>query len=163
ILETVDLKLGPVAAGVSEQEARAFIDAAERQGLLTRRGVGSGITRAHPLVRDFLKARLSRSEGQKRVREIHEAVPPGAGPEDWHSAARQYVAAGLDGDARQVLSSALERILATGLYLAADEISAALAGGALYGVPGLILQSRVAQQRGVLDEAVDLAERAREL
>jgi hypothetical protein len=38
VLDTVDLTLGSVAANVTADEARTFIEGAERHGLYTRRG-----------------------------------------------------------------------------------------------------------------------------
>src|SRR5262245_10988493 len=163
ILETVDLNLGPVAAGVSEQEARALIDAAERQGLLTRRGTGSAVTRAHPLVRDFLEARLSRSEGQRQVQAFHRRVATGAEAVDWQIASHHYHAADSDEDARRVLAESVQAILAQGRYAAALEVAAVLQPAGIGGIPGLVVESKAAQQRGAVFEALALAERARQL
>jgi DNA-binding SARP family transcriptional activator/tetratricopeptide (TPR) repeat protein len=164
VLDTVDLALGSVAAGVSETEAREFIDQAEGYGLLTKRGQAARyIVRPHPLVRDFLASRLVRILSLEGVREIHARVARAAEINSWDIAARHYVGAGLETEARRVLAAAIERVLATGEYATAFEVSSALASGALEGAPGLILQSRVSQQRGALDDGVALAERAWEL
>jgi ATP/maltotriose-dependent transcriptional regulator MalT/DNA-binding SARP family transcriptional activator len=160
VLDTVDLTLGSVAAGISEQETRAYIDEAERYGLLGRRGSQTRhLVRAHPLVRDFLKARLLRSEGATRIKEIHALVARKAELVDWEVAARHYRASGDDDEARRVVSESIEPILARGSYAAAQEISSSMEQG-LQGLAGLVLESRLAQQRGASQEAVALAERA---
>src|SRR4029079_12624658 len=92
VLDTIDLRLGPVAAGVNESQARAFIEQAEIHGLLSRRVPGSrGSARPHPLVRDFLLARLDRTATHAGVQAIHEAVARAAQTIDWQVSARHFV------------------------------------------------------------------------
>jgi LuxR family maltose regulon positive regulatory protein len=114
LLETVDLRLGPVAAGISEDETRAMIDEAERHGLFGRGGPNTRhVARAHPLVRDFLQARLTRSIGPAGVAQIHLEVAGAAERIDWEVASRHYLAGAREEDARRVISAALETFLAT--------------------------------------------------
>ncbi len=161
ILETVDLTLGPVAAEASIAETTRFIDEGERHGLFGKSGPNTrNIARAHPLVRDFLQARLNRSIGEAGVRTVNLRVARAAEEVDWRISGRHYLAAGHEDDARRVLSSAIETILATGAYAAAEELSSSLASGALGGAQGLVLLSRLAQQRAAAAEALDLAEQA---
>ena len=161
VLETVDLKLAPIAAEVSVAEARGFIEDGERQGMFGKGGPNTRhVVRAHPLVRDFLQARLARSIGDDGVRAIHLRVAKAAEPVDWRIAGRHYLAAGHEEDARRVLGAAIESILATGAYAAAEELSSALTSGGLAGAPGLVLRSRLAQQRAAADEGLELAEQA---
>jgi DNA-binding SARP family transcriptional activator len=160
LLETVDLVLGPVAAGISVDAAREYIDQAERQGLLGKGGSAGGYAvRAHPLVRDFLVARLATSQIQGELLEIHSRIALAAEQFDWNVASRHYLAAERADEAERVLSHAIEAILATGAYESADDIARGLVGG-LGGTPGLILRSRLAQQRAALSEALKLAEDA---
>jgi ATP/maltotriose-dependent transcriptional regulator MalT/DNA-binding SARP family transcriptional activator len=161
VLETVDLTLGPIAAEVSEAEARGFIDDGERHGLLGKGGPHlRHAMRAHPLVRDFLQARLARAIGHLGVRRIHLGVALSAEAIDWQIAARHYLAAGVEDDARRVLSEAIEIILANGAFAAAAELVSSFVEGDLAGAPGLILRSRLAQQRAAAQEGLDLAEQA---
>lgn len=163
-LDVVDLRLGPVAAGVSVDEARELIDQGERHGLFGKGGAHSrGSVRAHPLVRDFLQARLLREVGDKGVREIHLVVAEAAEPIDWQIATRHHVAAGNEASAREVLTRSIEAVLATGAYGAAQELASSLGSGGLPGAAGLILESRVAQQRTSVDEGVRLAQDALDL
>jgi len=164
ILETVDLILGPVAAGVSEDEARSLMKHGEKCGLLGKSSVRTRhLARMHPLVRDFLQARLMRSEGQAQVKALHELVARSAEGVDWQVAARHYLASGNDTEARRVLSDSLNSILAHGAYAAATDIAASLVPAGLGGTSGLVVQSRLAQQTGAAPEALDLAERAWEM
>jgi DNA-binding SARP family transcriptional activator len=161
VLETVDLTLGPIAAGASVAETTRFIEEGEHHGLFGKGGPNTRhVARAHPLVRDFLQARLARSIGDAGVRAVHLRVARAAEPVDWRTAGSHYLAAGQEADARRVLASAIENILATGAYAAADDLSSSLTSGALGGAPGLVLRSRLAQQRAAAAEGLVLAEQA---
>jgi LuxR family transcriptional regulator, maltose regulon positive regulatory protein len=161
VLETIDLSLGPVAAEIDEAETRGFIEDGERHGLFGRGDPNTRhLVRAHPLVRDFLQARLARWIGDDGVRAIHLRVARAAEALDWRISARHYLASGHEDDARRVLAGAIENILAIGAYGAAQELADALTTGGLPGAPGLILRSRLAQQHAAIDEGLDLAEQA---
>ncbi|HYK94642.1 MAG TPA: BTAD domain-containing putative transcriptional regulator [Candidatus Dormibacteraeota bacterium] len=161
LLETVDLVLGTVAAEVDEDAARSLIEDGERQGLFGKRGPNTRhVVRAHPLVRDFLQARLARSVGEDGVRAIHLRIARAAETVDWRISGRHYLASGHADDARRVLSAAIENILATGAYAIAQELVSDLPSGMLGGAPGLILRSRLAQQRAEVAEGRELAEQA---
>jgi LuxR family maltose regulon positive regulatory protein len=161
VLETVDLTLGPVAAGIDRASTQERIEEGEREGLFGKGGAGlRHVVRAHPLVRDFLQDRLRRSIGEDGVRTINLRVARAAEPVDWRIAGRHYVAGGAEGDARRVLAGAIENVLATGAYAAAQELASSLTSGGLAGAPGLVLESRLAQQRAAVDEGLALAEQA---
>lgn len=161
LLETVDLVLGPVAAGVTEEQTRSFIEEGERHGLFGRGGPHTRhVARAHPLVRDFLLDRLLRSLGESGVRNIHLHVARAAERVDWRVSSRHYLASGSEDDAHRVLSGAIEAILATGAYATAQEIAASLNSGSLAGTAGLVLRSRIALQRASIREGLQLAEEA---
>jgi ATP/maltotriose-dependent transcriptional regulator MalT/DNA-binding SARP family transcriptional activator len=162
VLEVVDLTLGPVAAEASIDEARAFIEEGERHGLFGKGGPNTHhVARAHPLVRDFLQARLLRSIHEEGILDLNLRVAQAAESVDWRLAGRHYLAAGKEADARRVLASAIEQILATGAFAAAEDLSSSLASGALGGAPGLILRSRLAHRRAAAEESLALAEQAR--
>jgi DNA-binding SARP family transcriptional activator len=161
LLETVDLVLGPVAAGVSVDEARAFIEQGERSGLFGKGGVSSApAARAHPLVRDFLQARLIDAIGEQGKREIHSAVAQSAEDSDWRAASQHYLAAGDELNARRVLTASIDTVVATGAFTAADDVMASLPAGRLGGSAELILRSRLAQRRAASDESLRYAEEA---
>ena len=161
LLDAVDLVLGPVAAGVSTDEARALIEQGERRGLFGKSSdSNTPAARAHPLVRDFLQARLHRGVGDEGKRQIHIAIAEAADGKDWRAASQHYLAAGDDGSARRVLSASIETVVATGSFAAADEIMASLPAGRLGGSAELILRSRLAQQRAMSAESLRYAEEA---
>jgi LuxR family maltose regulon positive regulatory protein len=161
LLEIVDLELGPIAADVPLNAAKNLIDEGERLGLFGRRGPHTRHqVRAHPLVRDFLQARLARSIGGPGLLEIHRRIASAAESIDWRVATHHYLAANDEIAARRVLASSIEAVLATGAYAAAEELSLALPSGPLAGAPGLVLASRLAQQRGDPTAGAALAEDA---
>jgi LuxR family maltose regulon positive regulatory protein len=161
VLETVDLVLGPVAAEVDASAARGLIEEGERHGLFGKSGPNTRhLVRAHPLVRDFLQDRLERAIGADGVRALHLRVARAAERVDWRIATRHYLAAGDEDAARRVLSSAIESILATGAYSAAQDLASSLSSGGLTGAAGLVLESRLAQQRAAIQDGLDLAEQA---
>ncbi len=161
VLETVDLTLGPVAAEVSVEEATRLIQEGERHGLFGKGGSRSGhVVRAHPLVRDFLKARLTRSIRLQGLRRIHLRIAEAAESLHWRIAARHFIDAGDEPSAQRVIVGALERVLATGAYTAAQDLVGELADGAIEGAPGLVLRSRIALQRADVNEGLALAEEA---
>ena len=161
LLETVDLTLGSVAADVTPAIAAQLMDEGEQVGLFGRRGPHTRHqVRAHPLVREFLEARLVRSIGRPAVAEIHRRTAVAAETIDWRTAGHHYLAAGDEDDARRVISSSIETILATGAYAAAESLVASLAAPRLAGSAGLVLASRMALQRGELALALELAESA---
>jgi len=161
VLETIDLTLGPVAAGIGQGEARKYLEVAELHGLISRRGAGGrGAARAHPLVRDFLLSRLQRVTGTEGVRAIHAAVADVAARFDWQLAARHYVAAGQEADARDVLERSLDLIVGTAAYAAGQEISRLVDGDNSGTAVEFVIKSRIAQQRMAVHDGVEFAERA---
>ena len=161
LLDTVDLVLGPVAAGVSVDETRAFIEQAELRGLFGKRGKPAApVGRAHPLVRDFLHARLERLIGDQGIHLVHLAIARRAKGKDWRIASHHFLAGGDDASARAVLSTAIEHIVATGAFSAADDVMSGFPGGRLGGLAELVLRSRLAQQRAMPAESLSLAEEA---
>jgi len=161
VLDTVDLALSPVAAEVTQSAARSFIEEAERHGLFGRGGAGTRhVARAHPLVRQFLLDRLAGVVGDEGIREIHARIGVAAEAEDWRISARHYCAAGRANDARRILVEAIEVILSSGAYSAADDIARCLGGEGIGGAIGLVLASRIAQQRGAAEDGLMLAQLA---
>ena len=161
VLETIDPEFGAVAAGLRPDDVRSLIEDAERAGLVSRRGsVGRHVVRAHPLVRDFLLARLRRAVGPEGVAAIHRRVAVAAEPLDWALSGRHFRAAGDARDVRRVLHGSIDSILSSGAYSTA----AALLEGDVEPPDGvtLVLGAREAMQRGDATAAVALATRATE-
>jgi len=159
LLDVVEPVLGSVAADVSLDEAQASIAEGELIGLFSRTGPQARDTvRAHPLVRDFLQSRLLRSTGKEAVAAIHRAVAVVAESIDWRTAGHHYIAAGSFDDARRVLATAIESILATGAYAAAETLATSLPERIEPDPNVLVVLSRIAQQRGQPQVGRDLAE-----
>ena len=161
VLGIIEPHLAGVAAGISPARARRAIKEGELLGLFSRTGPSTrDHVRAHPLVRDFLQARLRRSIGKDAVLAIHRAVAAAAESTDWRIAGHHYVAAGDLDDARRVLAASIETILASGGYAAAEELVTALPSSDRPDPNVLVVLSRLAQQRGQAALARDFAESA---
>jgi LuxR family maltose regulon positive regulatory protein len=112
ILQVVDPVLAEVTTGVPQPDSRRLIEAAERLGLLARRGETARHTvRYHPLVRDFLEDRLRRDAGDETVRDLHRTVASHGESTDWRLAAYHYAAAAQGEDVRRVIRDSFEQLL----------------------------------------------------
>ena len=161
LLEVIEPVLGGVASRTTASQTAASIADGEMLGLFARLGPNTrGHVRAHPLVRDFLQARLRRSHGADVVVEIHREVARAAESRDWRISGHHYLEAGDLDDARRVLASAIESILATGAYVAAEELVTALPATDHPDPNVLVVLSRLAQQRGQSELGRELAEAA---
>ena len=161
LLEIIEPHLGSVAAEIPPDAARRAIAEGEILGLFSRTGPSSrDHVRAHPLVRDFLQARLRRSVESDAIVVIHRRVAAAAEATDWRIAGHHYLAAGDLDDARRVLASSIETILATGGYAAAEELVTALPRTDHPDPNVLVVMSRLAQQRGHLRTGREFAEAA---
>lgn len=161
VLEQIDPELASVAATIPRAAARIAIDAGEALGLFGRRGtINRFHVRAHPLVRDFLQERLVRAVGPDGVATIHRAVAQVAESRDWRLAGHHYRAAGDMADARRVLAAAIETILATGAYAAAEELALSLPDDDPKDPTMAIVGSRILMQRGETAAGLERAEDA---
>lgn len=124
LLAVVTPRLAAAAALVDETEARAYMDALETHGLLSRRGRGVTAARLfHPLVRDFLVHRLHDELGTDGTAEIHLRIALAAEMDDWAVAADHYAAAGRPADVARVLEAAMPSIFGSGAYAQAEELA----------------------------------------
>jgi ATP/maltotriose-dependent transcriptional regulator MalT/DNA-binding SARP family transcriptional activator len=161
ILDSVDPDLARVVTNANADEVRGHIDLAETLGLLSRRSEGSKqVKRYHPLVRQFLDARLHRAIGDDRVRSLHNQVAAaGRSNGDWRLACNHFAAAGDLEGVHAVLAEAVQQIMGNGQYAWANTF--------LERFPSLeshptfdIIRSRMAYQRGSIEEALQLGTRA---
>lgn len=121
ILQVVDPEIAAVAAGTSEGEAQRLVTAAEQVGLLPpAAGPRRDGRRYHPLVRDFLEARLRREIGAEGVPELHRLVARHEESGNWRLAAHHYAAAGDIADLHRIISGAARRILGSGEFALAE-------------------------------------------
>ena len=90
--------------------------------LLSRRAKGQRRElRYHPLVREFLEARLTRDHGIEAVRTLHRTVALHAEGLDWRIAAHHYWAAGDRQRALEIIDDAAQSIIGRGDYLVAAQ------------------------------------------
>src|SRR4051794_15628470 len=160
ILQLVDPALAEVAAGVPQADARRLIEAAERIGLLSRRGeLGRHTVRYHPLVREFLEDRFRRDVGDDAVRTLHRTVARHAETTDWRLAAHHYAAAGDADDVRRVVTESLADVVAGGDLVAARDFLMS----SVDDIPSAaldVVSARIAASHGPIVDVLPLAHRA---
>ena len=122
VLQVAGSEAAEVATGFDARQVAGHIAEAERLGLLSRRHgshrTGHGY---HPLVREFLEARLRRDVGDPDVAVLHRSVARWAEGRDWAAACYHYAAAGDVADLHRMLDASIENIVGTGeIALAAD-------------------------------------------
>ncbi len=158
VLLEIDGASATLATGRSFDASMTTIEEAERLGLLVRPDQRSG-HRFHPLVREFLVARLTREVGAAAVRELHRSIAAGYQGASWHTRAWHLLEAG-DVDACQsTVDGALEQILASGEFEQAKRFLAPRAGDARRPA-ALFLRSKIALVHGDYHRALNLARRA---
>lgn len=156
---SVLIAVDPVAAAIADQrtpdEARAAIAQAERLGLLSRPDRESP-HRFHPLVREFLSARLTTDIGDDAVRRLHRRLADELPAAGWNIRAWHLLKAG-DRDACQaVVDGALEQIIAAGDFDVAKQFLGWDAGDPNR-PEALLLRSRIELSRGDFDRGMHWA------
>ena len=121
ILEDMEPDTAAVASGVSPARARRLLTDAVRVGLISRGGDQRSTWRAHPLVREFLRAHLDEELGEGGVAEMHRRLATVMEPRSWRLAARHWAAAGDACEVRRVVCAATPTIIGTDDLAAADE------------------------------------------
>jgi DNA-binding SARP family transcriptional activator/tetratricopeptide (TPR) repeat protein len=135
-----------------------YLADAERLGLLSRQGRGTSL-RFHPLVRDFLAAKLEATIGSEELRRQHRRLAKALEPIDWLAAATHYRAANEPGAAARVVDEAVPAIIASGMFEAVLPLLDGTAGPTDR-TGALILRSRIEFARGNFRRALKLAEDA---
>ncbi len=156
----VDLRLASIVDNRPSNEIAASISETEHIGLLTRPDPGSP-HRFHPLVREFLLARLEATIGPEAVADLHRRIAVALESEDWQTAAWHFRAAGDTVAAAHVLDSSVDDIYASGQFEQARPFLDGSAGPANRPA-ALLLRSRVALSRGNHERALELANAAAE-
>ncbi len=156
VLTAVDVGMAVLVDERSSDEIEASIRESERLGLLSRPDRESP-HRFHPLVREFLVARLTGEIGEAALRELHQGLGELLEPTDWLPAAWHYRAAGNSLSAARTLDGAIPSIIAAGNFEATRTYLDGSAGST--DRPGaLILRSRLELERGHLARAIELAQ-----
>jgi DNA-binding SARP family transcriptional activator len=162
LLQAVDPSLAEVVGGFAPARAKELIASTERLGLLSTRGTGRrGARRYHPLVRQFLEARLRRAEGDEVAADLHRSVARYAAAKDWRLAAYHFAEAGDMDDLGAVIQAAVPTIMGSGEFALAE--SYVLRTGPETNAAFELFVSRMELQRGRVDSALSHAERAVEL
>jgi ATP/maltotriose-dependent transcriptional regulator MalT/DNA-binding SARP family transcriptional activator len=157
ILQTVTAELAAVVAEIDDPAVARLTAAAERLTLLTRpsRDAVTG-RRYHPLVREFLEARLRLTAGETAVVAMHRRAAEVAASTDWRVAAHHYREAGDIDCVATVVAAAIPEIMGSGQYAAADEFIAEVPDRLRS--PGLqLVRSRMELQRGEFERALALS------
>ena len=160
ILTAVDVEMAMLVDERSADAVAASIRESDRLGLLSRPDRESP-HRFHPLVRDFLVARLTAEIGEAAVRELHRAVGARVATSNWHASAWHYLMAQDAPECARAVDSAVDEIIAAGRF---DDVKAFLVGEA--GDPSrptaLVLRSKIELARGDYERAETLAHAAAE-
>jgi ATP/maltotriose-dependent transcriptional regulator MalT/DNA-binding SARP family transcriptional activator len=121
LLEEADPETAAVAANVPWGDARRLLGQGQHLGLISM-GVGAVSTwRLHPLVREFLLARLESEVGRAGIIQLHRGLAAALEPQSWRLAARHWAAADDAAEVRRVLCSAVSTIIGTGDLAAASD------------------------------------------
>jgi ATP/maltotriose-dependent transcriptional regulator MalT/DNA-binding SARP family transcriptional activator len=115
ILQSVEPEAAEVASGMDATTVHRLIADSERLGLLSRRHEwtkpGFGF---HPLVREFLEARLRRSMSREEIAELHGSVARWAESRDWRIACFHHAAAANVDELLRVLDASVESVVGAG-------------------------------------------------
>ncbi len=154
ILQFVTADLAAVAADIAPPEVTRLTVAAERLTLLSRPPRSSrGPQRYHPLVRQFLEARLRTTIGDTAIANLHRRVADAASEHDWRTAAHHYREAGEYHSLSNTIAGAIPEIMGSGQHaIAADAIDRVPHESRLP-ILGLVT-SRVQMQRRDYDPAI---------
>jgi ATP/maltotriose-dependent transcriptional regulator MalT/DNA-binding SARP family transcriptional activator len=159
LLDEVETETSAAIAQIPELVARRLIGEAQHLGLLSRSDGAGGSWRPHPLVREFLLARLETEVGTGGVLELHRRAATLFEPISWRLAARHWAAAGEAAEVRRVLSAAVPTIISTGDLGAAEDLMNAFpdpSSNPWYD----ILRARALISRRNLSEAKELLRRS---
>jgi LuxR family maltose regulon positive regulatory protein len=162
LVEEIDPETAAVAAAVSVVEARRLLGNAQRLGLLSRGTGAIASWRLHPLVRDYLLARLESEVGQAGITSLHRNLASAVEPQSWRLAARHWAAAGDANQVRRVICSSVPTIIGTGDFAAAEDFIASFPDpdpNPWYD----IIHSRHHISQGRYDEGLQAARRAAQL
>jgi DNA-binding SARP family transcriptional activator len=162
LLQTVTVGGAAAITGEPPDQASAQIEQSERLGLLSKQGTAARGYRYHPLVREFLEARLRATVGPSGIRTLHKTAGSWATDSDWRAACYHYEAAQDAVAIHRVLDGAIDVISGQGGYdVAADYLRRFKPTDTTSSFE--IIGSRVDYRRGRFESALDRARRAVEL
>ena len=148
LLKSVYPKLAAVVGEVDDLDAGRMVAETERIGLLSRRSdTHTGGRRYHPLVQQFLEARLRREVGDAEVLRLHRLIANYAAATDWRLAAHHFAAAGDIEDLYRLLEASLPSIMAGGDFALAESFIDRMPDGRTRPIFDIVL-SRMELHRG---------------
>jgi len=160
VLQVVSADLAAVVTELDESEMTRLGTAAERMTLLSRpsrtSGARRGAQRYHPLVREFLEARLRSTIGDAAVAALHRRAGDAASSQDWRVAAYHYRKAGEPRSVASTIAAAIPEIMGSGQHAAAIAEIDHVPTEARLPILDLV-QSRVQMQRREDNSAIDLS------
>ena len=161
VLTAVDVETAMLVDERSAEAVAASIRESDRLGLLSRPDRESP-HRFHPLVRDFLVARLTAEIGEEAVRELHRTLAEALRSSSWFAAAWHFREAGDAASAAEMVDASVSSVLAAG-HLEQTRQFLDGSAGSIHRADALILRSRLELERGNLARAIDLAQQASDL
>jgi DNA-binding SARP family transcriptional activator len=153
LLDELDPEAASVATRIGREQAVGLLRAAEDLSFVVRPDPHSS-HRFVPLVREFLRSRLDLEWSVRDVREAHLRIAHHFEASNWRIAATHFLRAGEEERAEEVVCGALEAILGSGQYRAADDLLAAGTGDVIVRD---VLRSRLLLQLGATQDALVLA------
>jgi DNA-binding SARP family transcriptional activator len=160
LLQSVYPQLAAVVGETDDLEASRLVAEAERDGLLSRRSEAhTGGRRYHPLVQEFLEARLRRDHGEIEIVRLHRLIARHAESTDWRLAAHHFAAAGDIDELHRLVEASVPSIMAGGDFAIAESFIDRLPDGRTWPIFDIVL-SRMELARDQPDAAVHLAESA---
>ncbi len=162
LLQIVRPDLAEAVTGLPTAQVRALTSTAERFSLLSRRGsTHRDHLRYHPLVRDFLEARLERwVADHDEVVTLHRTVAEATETTDWRVACHHYASIGDDAGIVRTIDAAVEEIVARGDVLLAESYVLRLSSEGT-ATSREVVRSRADFKRGNTGEALQRAIEAR--
>jgi len=156
ILQVMTADLAGVVTELDSVDVTGMTAAAERLTLLSRQSrSGKGSQRYHPLVREFLEARLLTTIGAAAVANLHRLAAVAASL-DWRMAAYHFRQAGDNASVASTIAAAIPEIMGGGQHGAAVEEIDRLPEGVRPPVLDLVI-SRVKFQRRDYSSAIELS------
>ena len=158
ILQIVTADLAAVVTDLDPDDVARLTAAAERLTLLTRPSRTSrGQQRFHPLVREFLEARLRLSSSEAAVAALHHHVAEYAADHDWRVAAYHFREAGDHTAVAATIAAAIPEIMGSGQHAYAAAEIETVPEDLRSPVLGLV-SSRMQMQRRDLDSAISISQ-----
>jgi DNA-binding SARP family transcriptional activator len=148
ILQAVSPDLAAVVAELDDTEVSRLTAAAERLTLLTRPSRSTrSAQRYHPLVREFLEARLRSVIGDTAVARLHHQVAEAATDLDWRIAAYHFRESGDFEAVATTIANAIPQIMGSGMHSTAGAEIDRIPSGSHLPILGLVASRNQMQLR----------------